>query len=184
MIAFANRMMMNVYYNFVLLADEGVQQSERMISFLKLIIGFAPIVWALDLVGLWFNDNKEFVVGFVVIVIFNGWYGVKKHRKLGTLDYKEFLRRTMETLTYVILTYWVLYIMNKIAGENLITESFGKVIQVSTLFYPASKFFKSLFVVSDGKHPPQWVMEKMYNFEKNGDLKKFLNTDNENNNNQ
>jgi len=179
MIAFANRMMMNVYYNFVLLSDEGVQQSERMISFLKLIIGFAPIVWALDLMGLWFNDNKEFIIGFVVIVIINAWYGIKKHKKLGTLDYKEFLIRTMEMISYAILTYIVLYIMNRIAGENLITESFGNVIQVSTLFYPASKFFKSLFVVSDGNHPPQWVMEKMYNFEKNGDLKKFLNTESE-----
>ena len=73
-------------------------------------------------------------------------------------------------LMVVIVTYVLLSIVGKFAGDNMISEGFQILLQVTTLFYPASKGLKSVFVLSNGEYPPKWMMKRVYNFEEEGDL--------------
>ena len=43
-----------------------------------------------------------------------------------------------------------------------------------TLFFPASKGIKSIFIISNGEYPPKWMMKKVYNYENDGDLNELF----------
>lgn len=73
-------------------------------------------------------------------------------------------------LMVVIVVYILLSIVGKFAGDSIVSECFQILVQVMTLFYPASKALKSIFVLSDEDYPPKWIMKKVYNFEEDGDL--------------
>lgn len=40
--------------------------------------------------------------------------------------------------------------------------------------YPASKFITSMFILTNGKFPPEYLIKLFYTYEKNGRLKDFL----------
>lgn len=168
------KLILLTYYNFILLVEDKVTFTDRIYSWLKLIITFAPIAYFLDLLGIWFYDNKKFVTGFIVVVAINAYYGIKRHRKLKTFDWSKFFNKTWVMLSSVIATYIVLHIITRIAGENYISEGFEILLQVTTLFYPIGKILKSVFILSNGEYPPKWMMEKVYDFEKTGSLTEFL----------
>ena len=62
------------------------------------------------------------------------------------------------------------------AGDNIAGEIFRVTIQIITLLYPTSKVLKNVYIITDGKYPPEFLMNKLYNFEKNGDLNGFFKT--------
>ena len=64
-------------------------------------------------------------------------------------------------------------------GDNFISEGFGTIIQISTLLYPTSKALKNLFILSNNQFPPAFIMERLYNFEKTGNLKDLFPDNNE-----
>jgi hypothetical protein len=65
------------------------------------------------------------------------------------------------------------------AGDNLAGEIFRILIQTTTLLYPTSKVLKNVFIITKGKYPPKFLMDRLYNFEKNGDLNDFFKTSQE-----
>lgn len=160
----------SVFFSFVLIADDRVSFLTKISTYLKLLLGFGPIAYGLDLVGFWFTDNKKFVTFFIVIVIANACLGLWKHKKMNQFDWEQFFSKTGRMLVVVIITYFLLSMIAGITGENFISEGFETSIQVMTLFYPASKGLKSIFVISNGEYPPKWIMKKVYNFEEDGDM--------------
>lgn len=78
--------------------------------------------------------------------------------------------------------YIMLEMLRYTAGDNLAGEIFRVMIQVVALLYPTSKVFKNVYIITEGKYPPEFIMQRLYNFEKNGDLSKFFQSkQNENN---
>lgn len=164
----------SLFYSFVLIADNRVSFLEKVVTYFKLLLAFGPIAYGLDLIGFWFNDNKKFVTFFIVIVIANAVLGLWKHKKMNQFDWEEFFAKTGKMLVVVIITYFLLSMIAGITGENFISEGFETSIQVMTLFYPASKGLKSIFVISNGEYPPKWIMKKVYNFEEDGDMSELF----------
>lgn len=164
----------NFYYSFIFLADQRFKERtdyiEKVFVVIKLLAAFGPIAFLLDTISMWFVNNKEFVTGFIVIVFINALLGIRKHRKLNTFNWVTFYKKTSLMLMVVIVTYVLLSIVGKFAGDNMISEGFQILLQVTTLFYPASKGLKSVFVLSNGEYPPKWMMKRVYNFEEEGDL--------------
>lgn len=78
-------------------------------------------------------------------------------------------------LLVLVLVYAGLEMMLKVARENVVTEVFRIALQVSTLMYPVSKMGKSIFIITKGEYPPEWLMRKFYNFNKTGDLNNLFN---------
>jgi len=172
--------LLKIYYKFICLGEQKIDMTDRLYSYVQLILGFAPIAYVLSLFDLWFIDNHKFVTGFIIIVVVNAVIGCKKHKKLNTFDFGVFISKTWKMLSSVIITYIVLHIISDIAGDNYIAQGFEITLQVTTLFYPASKILKNIFILTNGQYPPEWIMTKVYNFEKSGDLSDFLKDKNNN----
>ena len=76
----------------------------------------------------------------------------------------------------IVCSYIMLDMLRYTAGSNIAGETFRVIIQTLTLLYPTSKVMKNLFLISSGKFPPEFLMKKLYNFEKSGDLNAFFST--------
>jgi len=177
----------DLYYSFIFLGDSAYKNStfasDKVYALLKVTLTFAPIAFVLDTVNFWFINNKQFIAGFLVVVIFNAWYGIKKHRKLGDFNWEIFFKKTRTMLTLVVSVYILLSILAKFAGDNVVAEGFQVLIQVMTLFYPISKALKSIHALSGGEYPPKWLMDKFYGFEKTGNMKDLFDTEKKEDNN-
>jgi len=171
-----------LFFLFVFIGDNRVSVMEKVVAYIKLLLAIGPIAYVLDLAGIWFSDNKKFVTFFVLIVIVNALLGLWKHKKQNQFNWEEFFIKTGKMLVVVILTYFILAMTVGIAGENYVASGFEVSLQVATLFFPASKALKSLFVISNGEYPPKWIMKKVYNFEEDGDLNALLKTPEKQNN--
>jgi hypothetical protein len=163
------------YINLALIGDDSLSISERMPYLYKSLLIFGPIALFLDVFHLWFETNKIFATGTVAFIFINMLFGAIMHKLKRTFVWQDLLVKTMRMVVVVGLTYFILEIILKIAGSNIVTEAFRTSLQVATLFYPGGKILKNIFILSKGEHPPKWIMEKMYNFQKNGDLATFTN---------
>ncbi len=77
----------------------------------------------------------------------------------------------------LVLVYGLLEMLRITAGNNFVGEGFKVLIQVMTLLYPISKALKNIYILSNKKFPPSFIMDKIYTFEKNGDLNNLFQID-------
>ena len=162
------------YFNVVLIGDESLSVTERLYYLGKTLLTFGPIAFILDRFDLWFAENQLFFTGAIFFIFLNMIFGACMHKWKKTFSWKVFIVKTMLMTTVILITYLILEVIISVAGHNTITSLFRTTLQVSTLLYPGSKILKNVFILSKGEHPPQWVMEKIYNFQENGDLSEFL----------
>lgn len=137
---------------------------------------FTPFVLIFTVVMQWYDSNKIFAGSLLAVLVANMFVGVYFHIKKGSFDISDFLKKNLEMIFYTGVVYIALYTLHINITENLGSEIFLSLIQVVSLLYPISKICKNVFILSDGKHPPEFLMQKLYNFEKNGDLNEFFNT--------
>lgn len=172
-------MFKKIFFTIILVADEKPTYYEKLAYLFKLIMTFAPIAFMLESFNLWYIDNKQFfsfVLGALLINMFVGaWY----HRKMKTFSWELFLKRNALMWAVLIPVYALLEMLRLTAGDNMIGEGFKVVIQITTLLYPISKALKNFYILSNKQFPPQFIMNKIYNFEKTGDLKEFFNKEKE-----
>jgi len=71
----------------------------------------------------------------------------------------------------IMFGYTILEMMHLRLGDNLLANGFKITIELSTLLYPGSKVMKNLYILSNKQFPPAFIMERLYNFEKTGNLK-------------
>ena len=77
-------------------------------------------------------------------------------------------------IAVMLLVYPMMDQIANIVTVDLIKQPIIITLQVATAIYPASKCLKNCYVLSNGKFPPEWLMNKVYNFEKTGNIKDFL----------
>jgi len=172
-----------LYIQLLVIADTRIDLSFKIISAGKLLMVFAPLAFILKTVKLWFISNEAFVSGFLVIVALNAVFGIWRHLKMNKFSWIKFFWGTTMMLIAVIGVYAVLSIVAGIVGDNYIGNGFEVSLQTMTLMYPGAKIIKSIHIIYDGKYPPEWLMKKVYNYQKNGDLSDFFkqkNNENEN----
>lgn len=163
------------HFSQLLLASEDTIPLNERFKYLGLNVAkLAPFAFVLDMINAWFNENGQFFTFLCVGLLVNMLVGIWKHMKKGTFDWKLFFIKNGEMGVLLIITYVMLDMLRITAGDNFAGEAFRVLIQVMTLFYPTSKVIKNVYIISKGKYPAKWVMEKLYNFEKNGDLNEFF----------
>lgn len=182
MVEFLKLLSVKLYTMLILIFDNHISVSDRLINFAKIYILIAPMSLILDSLDLWFKTNKEFATGLTLIIFLNMIIGAISHKIIRKFKWKTLLIRTCETVGVTLVTYIVLEIILGIAGKNAITNLFEVTLQVTTLLYPASKILKNLFIISNGKYPPKWIMQKVYDFQESGDLSQFLSSPTEESN--
>lgn len=165
----------------MLIADSDIpgvnlSYSEKIKYCLFVIAHLAPLAFFMDWVHAWFKDNGQFFFFVCVALIVNMGVGVWFHFKYGTFKMRDFLLKNVEMMGVVVIVYVMLEMLRYTAGENIAGELFRIIIQVLTLLYPVSKVLRNMFIISRGKHPPKFIMLKLYNFERYGDLEEFFKT--------
>lgn len=161
----------------ILISSPEVDTWDKVRYFADSFIRLAPIVFLLDQVSLWTTQNKQFAFFMWLILTINMIVGIVFHLKNKSFDIKEFLSQNALMAFIVGSVLIVLETFRYTAGDNLAGEIFRVFTQTLTLFYPASKILKNAFILSNGQYPPEFIMRKLYNFRKNGDLAKFFSTD-------
>lgn len=165
---------LKLFFNLILIADKNFSVLDRIEYFIKFFLTLAPIAFTLELTQNWVMDNKKFTTAVILIVFINMFLGAYMNWKKGTFKWRKLLTKSLSMVAVINITYIVLELVISRAGENFVVEGFRAALQVGTLLYPGTKVLKNVFILSNGEHPPKWVMQKIYNFQENGDLREFL----------
>lgn len=167
-----------LYCNILIVADGNSSFMDRVESFFRSLIIFAPVAFVVEVLHSWFQTNQEFTAAVLFFIFLNMILGGIMHYKNPNkvFDWGELLIKTILMLSVVLVTYFVLEIVISFAGEGLVVNGFRASLQIATLLYPGSKILKNVFILSDGQHPPKWIMEKVYRFQEDGDLAEFINS--------
>lgn len=170
--------LVKLYCNILIVADGNSSFMDRVEGFFRSLLIFAPVAFVVEVLHSWFKSNQEFTGAVLFFIFLNMVIGGIMHHRNPTkvFDWGELLLKTILMLCVVLGTYFVLEIVISFAGEGLIVNGFRASLQISTLLYPGSKILKNFFILSDGKHPPKWIMEKVYRFQEDGDLHQFINS--------
>lgn len=170
----ASVMFKKIYYSMILSASSELRPVDHWQYIGKLILTFAPVAYFLDAIGLWFQQNTQFfsfvIYSLLINVIVGAWY----HHKAKSFSWEGFLTKNTKMLFIILLAYPPLEFIRLSAGENSVTEVFKIAIQIATLLFPISKVLKNIYILSNKQYPPKWLMERLYNFEKTGDVKTLM----------
>lgn len=164
------------FFGLILTTDKNIPLLDRVELFFKSLMAIAPIAFLLELSKGWVMDNKKFTTAVILIVFINMGLGAYMHLKKRNFKWQKFITKSISMILVINITYVVLELIIERAGDNFVVEGFRAALQVATLLYPGTKVLKNTFILSNGEYPPKWVMDKIYNFEKNGDLQAFLKT--------
>lgn len=166
-----------IFCQIILIADDKPSVIEKITYFFSVVVTFTPIAYLLDGLNLWFRTNAQFSSFVPICLLINMAVGVRYHMKMQTFSWKEFFKRNSEMWLVIVVVYGLLEMMRLTAGNNYIGEGFKIMIQVMTLLYPVSKALKNIYILTHKKYPPSFIMEKLYNWEKNGNVKELFNND-------
>lgn len=163
-------MLKKIFFTIILLAGERPSIQDKINYLIKLIITFAPIAILLEGFNLWYTDNRQFF-NFVMAALFlNTLVGVFYHIKMHSFNWVQFFRKNGIMWCVLIITYVLLEMIRLTAGNNIVGEGFKVLIQITTLLYPISKALKNIYILSEKQFPPQFIMDRIYKFEKSGNL--------------
>ena len=129
-----------------------------------------PVGFLVECFDCWFETNKQFLSSVETCIFLNVLVGIWYHLKFKTFRFEDFFWKNIVMILSVIVVYACLEMLRLCAPTSFTTEYFSALIQATTLLYPISKIFKNIYFLTDKKHPPKYIMEKLYNFEKNGRL--------------
>ncbi|EHQ41550.1 hypothetical protein [Myroides odoratus] len=161
-----------------LLSEPCVKWSDRLEYYLSIITRLAPVAFILSQINWWFTENQQFGQFMIIALAVNMGVGVVFHLRNKSFSWWDFLVRNAFMILAVSVVYIMLEMLRYTAGDNLVGEAFKVLIQITTLLYPTSKVLKNIHILSRGKYPPEFIMKKLYDFEKNGDLKAFFDSKN------
>lgn len=161
----------------ILLVDSRPTFTDKLSYFFQVVATFAPIAYLLDGLNFWFKTNQQFSSFILICLVVNMVVGAIFHNKMGTFDWVELFKKNVLMWVVLIVVYGMLEMLRLTAGNNFVGESFKILIQVVTLLYPVSKVLKNIYILSNKQFPPAFIMDKIYNFEKNGDLNELFDTD-------
>ncbi|WZL88299.1 hypothetical protein VS868_11900 [Salinimicrobium sp. 3283s] len=167
---------LKIYCNLILLGYRELSWTERFWSFVKSFLAFSPVAFILGAVHAWYLENEHFFYAVSILVIINMVFGGRMHWKKRNFNIKLFLNKTSEMIISLTLIYLGLEMIISHGGDNYVTSGFRAALQMTSLLYPFSKIAKNVHILSKGKYPPEWIMKKLFDFEKTGDLKEFLDT--------
>ncbi len=166
--------MKKVIARIILITEPGVSWTEKIQFYFTSLLKFGPIALLLNYVDLWFVGNRQFGTFLCIALVTNMFVGSIRHLKSGTFSFKEFIWGNIIMGFSVIIGYMMLDMLRYTAGNNIAGELFKITIQFSTLLYPTSKVLKNLFILSNGAFPPEFIMQRLYKFEKSGDLEELF----------
>ena len=163
-----------IWTNLIFFASSDANLYERLVAFLKASWVFSIIGFLCGVLEMWYAENESFTNYAMGFVLINAVVGAIVHQKIRKFKWEIFFIKTGKMVMILTGVYFVLEGIISPLQDGVLKDGFMAAFQISTLLYPGSKILKNFYVWSDGEHPPKYIMEKIYNFKENGDLKQFL----------
>lgn len=156
--------------------EVNISHKDRLNYFVECLSKSSFALFMYILLCGWYEENKVFSLALSGVFFTNLIVGIIYHIKMKTFDIQEMLTKNLVILFIVSAVYFLLTALSIPLSDNIVGMGFKMVIQFISILYPASKALKNIFILSDGKHPPIFVMKALYNYEKDGKLKDFFET--------
>jgi len=164
-------MLQKIFCDIILIADSRPTFIEKIRYFGLIISTLSPVVWTVQVLSGWYLTNYDFANGLLITIILNLIIGAWYHHKNGTFSFEQFIFRNSLMIAVIIFGYMMLEIIQLRMGDNILSNGFGTIIELSTILYPGSKVLKNIYILSNKQFPPAFIMDRLYNFEKTGNLK-------------
>jgi len=168
---------LKLYAWCVLLSAHKPNFWEKLAYYGKLLATVGPIVAMTQAFETWFVSNQIFIGLVLVALIINMIIGGAYHYKLHTFNHWEMARSNIKMMAGVYALYILLEMLRSVAEDNIVSETFKALVQLTTLLWPVSKSLKNLYIIYDKKFPPAFIMERLYNFEKTGNIQDLYGND-------
>ena len=149
-------------------------EKERFEFFISSFFKLTPIAFLINSAFNWHAENESFLYGLYAVLFINAFIGVLTHRKLKSFDIGEFFKSTLITVVVVFGVYFSLDQIENSIPDGFLSVAFTSSIQIITLLYPIAKIMRNSFILTNGKFPPEFLIEKLYNYERDGNIKEFL----------
>ncbi|MGV0847455.1 hypothetical protein ACTS9T_12920 [Empedobacter falsenii] len=149
-------------------------EKERIGFFIESFFKLAPIAFIVNSAFNWHNEHEAFLYGLYGVLFVNAIFGICTHAKLKTLDIGEFAKSTLITIVVVSGVYFSLDRVNNSIPEGFLSIAFTSSVQILTLMFPLAKILRNGYILTNGKFPPEFLIEKLYNYERDGNIKSFL----------
>ena len=167
---------MKLLAKLILFSEASVSIADRIRYGITWVLSLSPVALVLEGLNWWFANNQQFGVFLSVALLINMLVGAVRHYITHTFTIRDFIVKNIEMGFVIIVAYAMLEMLRYTAGNNVAGEAFRIFIQITTLLYPTSKVFKNLFMITRGKFPPEFIMSKLYRFEKTGDMANLFST--------
>lgn len=151
-----------------------ISWSDRLEYFLEVILKSAPFLFLYGFLSEWYEENELFAIAISTALLANFFIGARFHWSKGTFDLGTMLWKNLEMLVVVTGVYLLLGALSTPLGESVAGLAFKKTIEFITILYPVSKALRNVFILTGGKYPPKFVIQALYQYEKDGKLKDFF----------
>lgn len=152
----------------------GITYWDRVKYFFQAVWISFPFIVIYNHISGWHDANVLFVESASIIIFVNMIFGGVSHWKQGTFSWWRLGLKNFYIVCIVLCTYLVLDKLFGFFADTFVGGMLKSSISFIVLMYPASKFMASLFIVTNGKFPPMYLMKLFYSYEKSGRIKDFF----------
>jgi hypothetical protein len=153
--------------------DEKIHLRDRVYYFFIAFFKSVPLL----LLYAYFSTDREqnaiFYASIGMVLLLDMLAGAWYHFKKGDFDFVDLFKGTITKMLLVAIAFISLSILNIPLSRTDVGRAFEITIQMISLLYPVKDIVKNLFVLSNGKFPPEFFMKALYNYEKSGKLREF-----------
>nr|DAD77247.1 MAG TPA: hypothetical protein [Siphoviridae sp. ctQEY27] len=153
--------------------DERIHLRDRVYYFFIAFFKSVPLL----LLYAYFSTDREqnaiFYASIGMVLLLDMLAGAWYHFKKGDFDFVDLFKGTITKMLLVAIAFISLSILNIPLSRTDVGRAFEITIQMISLLYPVKDIVKNLFVLSNGKFPPEFFMKALYNYEKSGKLREF-----------
>lgn len=147
---------------------------DRLEYFFEVALKSVPFLFLYSFLSEWYEENQLFAISISTSLLVNLLVGARFHWVKGSFDLGTMLWKNLEMLVVVTGVYLLLGALSTPLGESMAGIAFKKTVEFITILYPVSKSLRNVFILTGGKHPPEFVIKALYQYEKDGKLKDFF----------
>lgn len=147
---------------------------DRINYFWEVITKYSPLLFLYTMAVAWYDQNKPFALAMGTALLLNLIIGARYHWLKGTFNLTRMMVKNIELLAIVAGVYMLLKVLTIPLEEWFVGTLFKATIEFISILLPTEKALKNMFIITNGKHPPAWVIKALYNYQKEGKLKDFF----------
>ena len=153
--------------------DDKIHLRDRVYYFFIAFFKSVPLLLLYAYFSIDREQNAIFYASIGMVLLLDMLAGAWYHFKKGDFDFVDLFKGTITKMLLVAIAFISLSILNIPLSRTDVGRAFEITIQMISLLYPVKDIVKNLFVLSNGKFPPEFFMKALYNYEKSGKLREF-----------